>query len=437
MSRTIVDLTQLAHWPGKLTGIPRVMYEIAVRFDQERDPDVIFAVWVKEIQAMCEIDFARTMQQRGNGIAYLHRSETRSLNGPAPTNTPAEAPVKRPITIKRVLKYGIRQTGRVSTRLANKLEQRGKLITLNSYKRVEFVAGDLLYIPWGEWWDPNFIARLTDWHGQGVKLAPLIHDLGPIVQPQFSGHSTDSLTDYVRAIVPLAAVTLVVSRNTKADLTTWLKSQKLSVPRIEVFRLGEDFEFSKPAKPTDQAFTASGLKGGDYIMCVGTVELKKNHVLMYYVYKLAKQRGIKLPKLLAVGRPGWHTETNIELISKDPDTAGSIIFLHDISDAQLSWLYDHCMFTVLPSFYEGWGIPIAESVARGVPCACSNTSSMVEIAEGIVDHFSPYSTEECLAAIQKLLEPKHYKVALARTKTYKQTSWDESYRQTKEILEQV
>jgi glycosyltransferase involved in cell wall biosynthesis len=444
--RTIVDVTQLAHWSGKLTGIPRVMYELAVRFAREQD-DAVFAVWVKDLQAMCEIDFARTMAQRGNGIVYLHIGQetpqaaaipaTASVSSPADSGGVPASAGRRKITLKRIARYGLRQTGRVSKPFAERVERRARRAQMRRYKVIDFTQGDTLFIPWGEWWDNNFIAKLQQWQGQGARLAPIIHDIGPMVAPQFSGHSTESLGAYCRAIVPIADLTLAVSQNTKKDLTQWLKDQQLTPKRIEVFRLGEDFSFSKPRRPADPAFVQSGLKGDDYIMCVGTVELKKNHLLLYYAYKLAQQRGIELPKLLIVGRRGWKTETTLELIAEDPATANEIIGLHDISDEELTWLYDHCLFTVLPSFYEGWGIPIAESVAHGVPCACSNTSSMVEIAEDCVVHFSPYSTEECLAALQQLLDNKTRAALQKRAKAYKQTTWDDSYQQVTMYLEQL
>jgi glycosyltransferase involved in cell wall biosynthesis len=440
MSKIIIDVTQLVHWSGKLTGIPRVMYELATRFAREQNEDIVFATWVKDIQEMCEVDFAATMAQRGNGIVYRKKGEpwppAQQVKLSAQAAPATAAAGKRPVTLKRVVKYGLRKAGKVAPGLAGKLEQQGKQIVLNSYHTVDFREGDILFIPWGEWWDPNFIQRLKDWQKAGTRLAPVIHDIGPMVAPQFSGHSTDSLAEYTRNIVPIAELTIVVSKNTKKDLTAWLATQHLEAPRIEVFRLGEDFEFSsKPKKPVDPLFVSSGLKGNDFIMCMGTVELKKNQTLLYYVYKLARARGIQLPKLLIVGRRGWKMDVTLDMIAEDPEVSQDILGLHDISDEELMWLYDNCKFTVLPSFYEGWGIPVAESLAHGVPCICSNTSSMTEIAPGLTDHFSPYSTDECLAAIQRLLDPKEYKAAQARVKKYKQTSWDDSYKQVKMYLE--
>lgn len=441
MARTVVDVTQLAHWSGKLTGIPRVMHELAVRFS---GPNVVFAVWVKDLQEMCEIDLPRTLAQRGQGIAYLHEGETAGASSPAEEDgaagqkqnrVSAAAALKKQAV--RAAKAGLRRTAHVSPRLAAKLEARAKAAHLRRFKRVDFQRGDILFIPWGEWWDERFTACLLRHQKAGVRLVQIIHDIGTTVWPQFFEPVKVNPSSYNAKIVPACTLVLTVSENTKRELTAWLKENKLHVPRIEAFRLGDDLKVSRAVKPAEARFKESGLKGGDYILCVGTIEAKKNHALFYYVYKLAKARGIALPKLVIVGRRGWHTEDIYDIMTRDPEVGQQFVFLHNASDEELSWLYDHCLFTVLPSFHEGWGIPIAESVGRGVPCLCSNTSSMVEIAEGIVGHFSPASTDECLAAIQKWLKPQELEKARARTKTYRPFTWDQSYKQIKTMMENL
>jgi glycosyltransferase involved in cell wall biosynthesis len=172
-------------------------------------------------------------------------------------------------------------------------------------------------------------------------------------------------------------------------------------------------------------------------LCVGTVEAKKNHALLYYTYKLAQIRGIDLPKIVIVGRKGWNTENIVDIMSRDPEVKDKFVITESIDDEELSWLFDNCMCTILPSFHEGWGIPIAESVARGIPCICSNTSSMVEIAEEYVTHFSPASSDECLAAIQDILEPGVLEKRKRDIKKYRPTSWDDTYRQVDTYIKEI
>jgi glycosyltransferase involved in cell wall biosynthesis len=440
MARTIVDVTQLAHWQGKITGIPRVMDELAVRFQRD-DPDAVFAVWVKEIREFCEIDFAQLRTQRGHGIPYMYEGQAtptsatavskRATTTTAPARPSASATLQR--QARRVVKASINRSRRVTPRLADALEARAKAVHMARFKRIRFQKDDCLFIPWGEWWDMNFIDKLEEWHKQnGVRLVQIVHDMGPAIMPHLSnsGNATQTFPVYCRRILPLCDLVLTVSENSKREAVAWLKERKLHVPPIHFFRLGDDIQIAKPMPSQDPAYKKSGLKGKDFILLVGTFELKKNHLLLYYVYHLALERGIELPKMVMVGRRGWLTEVTYELMSKDPLVKDKFVFLFDTSDEELSWIYDRALFSVLPSMYEGWGIPIAESIARGVPCLAGNTSSMPEVAPGFVKHFSSYSTDELLDAMHYWLKnPKELAKARKHTQTYKQFTWDESFAQ--------
>jgi hypothetical protein len=418
MSRIIMDVTQLAHWTGKITGIPRVMDELAKRL-QKTDAQILFATWDPHKQEFYEIDFQKTLVQRA-GVIYKQ---------PQGDSTAKQSTSFNQALLRKVAKKALAAVGRVSPDIANDVKSRVAQARVNNYEPVPFNDGDILFIPWGEWWNPAFKDCLLRLHKKQVRLVHVIHDIGPTVWPQFFEQVDVSPADYNASILPKCDLILAVSKNTKNELTQWLKQQSLPLPRIEVFRLGDDIKISKPQKPADPAFITSKLKGNDFILCVGTVEAKKNHQLFYYVYKLAKARGIELPKLVVVGRRGYQTEATIKTMTLDPDVKDKFVFLFNTSDEELSWLYDHCMFTVLASFHEGWGIPIAESLARGVPVLSSNTSSMIEIAPGITEHFSPASSDECLAAITAWAVPKNLQKAKNKAKSYKKVSWNQTSEQ--------
>ncbi|MGF7229596.1 MAG: glycosyltransferase, partial [Candidatus Saccharibacteria bacterium] len=385
----------------------------------------------------------QTITQRG-GLVYKQVGDQPSyVQQPSrsePKTSAQLSAVPRRSLVKRVAKKGLRVGQKFSPSLGAKLETQAKQLHMKGYLQVDFQKGDLFVIPWGEWWDPLFTDRVVRAHDkQGVRLVQVIHDVAPTVWPQFFEQVAVSPTTYNSRVVPIADLVLCVSQNTKRELTSWLKEQKLHVPRVEVFRLGDDIKISAPTKPHEAAFTASKLKGGDYLLCVGTIEAKKNHYLFYYVYKLAAQRGITLPKLVIVGRRGFHTDDMYDIMTRDPAVKDSFAFLHDASDEELAWLYDHCLFTVLASFHEGWGIPIAESVARGIPCLCSNTSSMVEIAEGKgVAHFAPTSSEQCLEGMLAwITKPKALADARQQTKKYTPSTWDEAFNQVMTQMEKI
>lgn len=436
MPNTYYDVTQLVHWQGRITGIPRVMEELAIRYQREY-PETIFVAWVKEIREFCELDLNASLAQRGHGIVYVRGDGPIETPSNGSTERAREVKVAMPSLAKRAVKKGLRVTAHYNPRVAGAVERRAQQMRMAQWKRADMGKGDSLFIPWGEWWDGNFITKLEQLHGDGVYLLQVLHDMSPIVVPQFSnsGNATETFPVYCRRILPICDLVLSVSENSRKDALKWLKANKLPIPKIEVFRLGDDIEIAKSTKP-DDSHVNGGLRDG-YLLMVGTIELKKNHQLLYYVYKLAKSRGIDLPPVVIAGRYGWMTEATVELMTKDPEVKDKLIFMIEPSDEELSWLYDHCLFTVLPSLYEGWGIPIAESVARGVPCLCSNTSSMTEIAEGYVKHFNPTSTDECLAGIQAWLEPQTLAAARKKVKNYKQYSWDDSFAQVDRYVKET
>lgn len=433
------DVTQLVHLRGNMTGIPRVMHELAIRFRQN-NPNAVFVAWVKELQDMCELDLDKTLAHRGEGIEYLHVGQevaAAAQSNPSPMATSSQKRSVKRAAVK-VARRGLSQAARFDDRIAKRLEARAQQLRMGRYKRAEFNKSDILFIPWGEWWDSNFTQYLVNSHEErGVHLVQIIHDIGPTAYPQFFEQVAISPEVYNAKILPIADLVLANSQTTKDDLITWLKQQKLRVPKIEVFRLGDDIRVKTPVKPSDDIFKNSGLKGDDFLLMVGTIEIKKNHLLLYYVYKLAKVRGITLPKFVIAGRRGWMSDAAFALLTKDPEIKDSFVFQLDKSDEELSWLYGHCLFTVLPSLYEGWGIPIAESVARGVPCLASNFGSMNEVAEGYVTRFCPVSTDECLAAIQKMLDPATLKKAREHVSKYKQFSWDDSFKQVDAYLKEM
>ena len=415
MPRVIVDVTQLVHWPGALTGIPRVIDEIARRYagDSSLADEPAFVSWVSRDRVVAAVDLDRF--HREGGVHYVQPAQ----GAPAWSEPLASgldtaigglkiAPIQR--QLERVRRWiGPDRLGRVTEHTLGR--------------------GDVFLIGWGEWWDPNFIRFVIDAADAGVKIVQLVHDLGPVTHPHLAGNSS-SFLDYFAAVIPRAASLVAVSNNTADELHKWGARLGHSDLPISVVREGDVFAKADPIEPK-----LPEPVGDDFVLCVGTIEAKKNHTLLYYVYKQARRRNLTLPPVVIVGRRGWRTDDIYGLMTDDPEVSSQFAFLHDASDGELAWLYDHCRYTVFPSFFEGWGIPIAESVSRGVPCLCSNAASMSEIAPGAVRHFHPDAPGELLNLMVELNDDEALKLARREAATYEPTSWDHTYAEIKRIVE--
>jgi glycosyltransferase involved in cell wall biosynthesis len=427
MKKIFVDVTQLAHWQGRLTGIPRVMHELSARFAERPDGNYVFIMWNPRRRRFYEANIEQVLL-RGKATADpVPQTVKDSRSGKTKLLVPLKMLEKRSKNVQKALYPARRTLHLMRTKSFNELHFRPKKIVMQK--------GDLLFVMWGEWGDKYFTRALVDLHGRGIRLQQIAHDMLPVTAPQYSGHSSSNLKRYALAIYPLCDCIVTVSQSTKHDVVSWLKQQAVTVPDIEVIRLGDDFSLTKAKTPRGKAFVRSGVHGKDFIVCVGTIEARKNHVLLYYAYKLAIEKHIQLPKIFIIGRLGWKAEDIYELITKDPAINKQMIILHNTTDEELVWLYEHCLFSIYPSMYEGWGLPVAESVSRGIPCIASNTSSIPEIAGDLLDYFSPVSSDECLRVIAHMLEPGNIKEATAKLSKYQTTSWDQTFKAVTAILD--
>jgi hypothetical protein len=158
---------------------------------------------------------------------------------------------------------------------------------------------------------------------------------------------------------------------------------------------------------------------------------------LYYAVKAAAAEGKKLPKIVIAGRKGWLTDDVRYLMENDPDAKEVFVLVHGVSDKELAWLYQNCLFTVYPAFYEGWGLPVAEALCYGKFCLPSNSASLPEIAGDLLEYYSPYDAVTCMKLIYKYASDK--KVLQGKEKeikkTYKIATWDETSQQFSEFVE--
>ena len=421
--KILFDITYLAYWRGKPTGIPRVIAELTRVY--ARQSNCVFVVWGTNEGRFYEVDPMSILSRGDDDKAFVFTPRFKGAQKLKPALLPA----------------GIFLRGLTIMQDKHKIPvPKGMIKTVGAlhksrHKAVTMERGDLLFIPMGEWADKLYSDAVVSYVNHGVKLVQVCYDVLPLVTPQYSGHATKSMDEYNQKIFPLADRILVISEHTKTDLVRWLQAKKLRVPPVNVFRLGDDFHKIKPVQPSLPG--GGSLREQKYIICVGTIEARKNHTLLYYTYKLASLRGIELPLLVIIGRRGWKTDNIVDIIKDDPDVNKRMVFLNNVSDEELSWLYENAMFSVYPSFYEGWGLPIAESISYGIPCVASNTSSMPEIAGDLITYFNPASTDECLKAITDMSSPDALQAARKLIKKYKPTSWSDTCRQVDEYIKEV
>ncbi|WP_244131650.1 glycosyltransferase family 4 protein [Burkholderia multivorans] len=268
---------------------------------------------------------------------------------------------------------------------------------------IEFSRGDKVFSCGANWAFACYNPVVRGLVEAGVDFYQLFYDMIPTLFPHFYEQAEgygNYMGNWTRETLSLAKSSFAISNATRRDVYAWTGATE-DAKEIVVVRLGDELDVPEPADARDIEKKFNYL--GDFILSVGTLELRKNHVVLLNAYRLLNAGGKnELPNLVIVGRPGWLNNSLEFQCQHDPAIKGKVFVLGDISDSELDYLYRKCQFTVFPSLYEGWGLPIAESLRYGKQCVASSTSSMVEIAPDLVRLAHPLKPDEWASHIFEL-----------------------------------
>lgn len=188
---------------------------------------------------------------------------------------------------------------------------------------------------------------------------------------------------------------------------------------------------------------------GKYILFVGTLQPRKNIARLIDAFSRIIKNDIRINSnddssnskkitLVIVGKKGWQYE---EILSapKKFGVSDKVKFVHDVTDEELPGFYKNALMFVLPSLYEGFGLPVLEAMQYGCPVITSNVSSLPEAGGEAVLYVDPENVDDIAEKIKKLIDDKNLREDLIE-KGYKQVkkfSWEKSARETLAVLEEV
>lgn len=229
-----------------------------------------------------------------------------------------------------------------------------------------------------------------------VRAAFFVHDVIPISHPEY-GRDGEAARHEVRmrTVGRHAAAILVNSEDTGRRTLALLDAWGFSRPPVAVGHLGVEAAFGRegprlaPSRPT-------------FLAC-GTIESRKNHLLLFQLWRvLAERHGAAAPRLVVVGRRGWEAESAIDMLERCPGVKAHVIEASGLSTHGLAALMRSCTALLMPSFTEGYGIPVVEAAASGLPVVASDIPAHREIAEGLALFHDPLDGPGWLDSIESL-----------------------------------
>lgn len=251
-----------------------------------------------------------------------------------------------------------------------------------------FAAGDTVFTAGIDWGLGHF-ARLK--HLQKtlpLDVVQLIHDVTPIVVPHFHIPENQALYGrFFRLVSETCSHVLYSSKSTETDALAVQKRYGWPTPKSTVVRLGNRSVNEARQSAAEQGrFLASLGVNRDFVIYVSTIEARKNHETLHKAYRrLLAKHGDRLPQLVFVGQPGWKTGDLRAVLERDDFVKGHLLTVAP-DEAGLDTLYRRCLFTLYPSLYEGWGLPVVESLSYGKPVLAAKNSSITEAGGALADY---------------------------------------------------
>jgi glycosyltransferase involved in cell wall biosynthesis len=258
----------------------------------------------------------------------------------------------------------------------------------------------------GAFWAVRGMGRLLqDLNNSGVVIGVFIHDILPITAPEYFEARESRV--FVKAVVEaltFADFVLTTSEYNKVSLAKHMANQKMDILPVHQVALARE-----PAKPAPIDSKVSSVVAGiirrDYVLCVGTIEVRKNPTYLFNIWKLMVRSGRpNIPTLVFAGRKGWLVQDFMNQLKACNYLEGRIVLVHGATDAELDLLYRKCMFTMFPSLAEGWGLPLGESLARGKISISSAAGGIPEVGGKLLDYVDPYNVHSGLELVLHYLD---------------------------------
>jgi len=260
----------------------------------------------------------------------------------------------------------------------------------------------------------------------GVPVLPVVYDLSTFRYPEF--HPADR----VRWLAPLGET---VSRAPLVQTISEFSKREI----VELFAYPAERIFVAPpaAAPvfvpaggevTSRDLAPLGLSNGGFFLAVGTLEPRKNIRTLIASFARLTPRDRARCALVVVGGKGWG-DLNLPREAEALVREGSLRFLHGIANPQLRSLYEGARLLLMPSVYEGFGMPVVEALACGAPVAYSAGTSMEEIAAGLGRAVAAQDVEAWTEVLRAALESDDHADANlreGRIARARQFSWQRS-----------
>ena len=252
------------------------------------------------------------------------------------------------------------------------------------------------------WINDALMLAARDAHAQGAKCVYLLYDLTPVLETGHTAAVNKLFDRYLSLITQTGSRIPAISQSSRRDYEQHCSQRGWQAP-------------AGAATGLPCGLTPHGFDLGDapwprpYALFVGTVESRKNHLLALRAWQRLIDAGTSdLPDLVCIGRLGWHADEFLREYVTTNGLGGRLSLLtSSVPDVDLARFYAHAEFTVYPSRYEGWGLPVSESLAFGKLPVVAHNSSLPEAGRDLAAYFRSDDVDDLVQVLRtQALDPQ-------------------------------
>jgi glycosyltransferase involved in cell wall biosynthesis len=431
------DIIVYTNSHGKMTGIFRYVIELeraliqlvgedGVRFLGSAYDEVDSGNWGGRYHEISRDEFvARCATLQPAAASSLHAVSQGAALSASPVRQLYRRVMKRlPLRMHRHLRaFGKAQTGAVGMQaraikefflfafaafgLPDPRRFSARRLLRNIVHRWRPEPGDAVVIFGAGWFDFSLERKLSRIQKlEGVACAALIYDLIPVNAPHYVGENfSEAFHNYVTILLKYCRYIFTISNFTKQEVEVFARGAHLpggDGRRIIAVPTGGGLQ-EQAAGPRPEGLPPPGA----YAVFVSSIEPRKNHPFAVEVWReLHDILGDLTPTLYFVGGVAPSMESFVAETKRDALYGRAFEFLGRLPDNTLNHLYEGGAFSFFPSLYEGWGLPVSESLARGVPCFAANTSALPEAGGDLAIYFDTNDAKAVAATIATMYMDK-------------------------------
>ena len=240
-------------------------------------------------------------------------------------------------------------------------------------------------------------ARLAQ--SRGATLVALLYDLTPVMEAGHTAAVNRLFERYLDLLMTAASAVPAISESSRRDFENYAKRHGQSAPP------GHATGLPCGLTPENRDLTRQPWPR-PYVLFVGTIESRKNHRLALEAWRRLLERhdpGV-VPDLVCIGRLGWHASEFLDEYITTCGLGGKVSVLsNSVSDEELAEFYWHADFTLYPSRYEGWGLPVGESIAFGKVPVVADNSSLREVGGDAAIYVPTGDLDALVSAVDSML----------------------------------